>query len=60
MAVNPCLAEEAIATLRGRKIDGVILGCSELPLILGGKADAADLVNPIAVLAAAAVERAQK
>jgi aspartate racemase len=54
------LAEEAIATLRGRKIDGVILGCSELPLILGGKADAADLVNPIAVLAAAAVERAQK
>jgi aspartate racemase len=53
-------AEDAVATLRRRGVDGVILGCSELPLILGEKAEAADLVNPIALLAEAAVERASR
>jgi aspartate racemase len=53
-------AEEAIAFLRQRRVDGVILGCSELPVVLGAKAEAPDLVNPVALLAEAAVERASR
>ena len=52
------LAHEAVATLRERKVDGIIPGCTELPLMLGAAADAADLVNPAEELAEAAVARA--
>lgn len=52
------LAKEAVATLRGRGVHGIILGCSEIPLLLGADAEAADLVNPAEQLAKAAVSRA--
>ena len=51
-------AREAVATLRDRHIDGVILGCTELPLLLGKAADQADLINPAQLLAEAAVKAA--
>ena len=38
--------------------DGVILGCTEIPLLLGLAADAPDLLNPAALLAEAAVRHA--
>jgi aspartate/glutamate racemase len=39
-------------------VDGVVLGCTEIPLLLGDKAEAKDLVNPVALLAEAAVRLA--
>jgi aspartate racemase len=49
---------EAIGTLRARDVDAVVLGCTELPLLLGEEAEAPDLVNPAALLAEAAVRYA--
>ncbi|HEX3176572.1 MAG TPA: amino acid racemase [Methylomirabilota bacterium] len=48
----------AVDAVRAADVDGVILGCTELPLLLGAKADAGDLINPVALLAEAAVRRA--
>lgn len=52
------LATEAIAALRARGVDGIILGCTEIPLMLGASADAPDLLNPAQLLAEAAVAKA--
>ena len=51
-------AHEAIAALRARHVDGIILGCTEIPLLLGDAADAPDLLNPAQQLAEAAVAKA--
>ncbi len=51
-------AHEAVAVLRGRRVDGIILGCTEITLLLGAAADAPDLMNPAQLLAEAAVARA--
>jgi aspartate/glutamate racemase len=49
----------AIAALREKGVDGTILGCTEIPLLIGEAASAAaSLVNPVAVLAEAAVSYA--
>jgi aspartate racemase len=48
-------ARAAVASLRARPVDGIILGCTEIPLLLREEAEAADLVNPAALLAEAAV-----
>jgi aspartate racemase len=47
-------AMEAIDTLRARGVDGIILGCTEIPLLLGDAAEAPDLINPAQMLAEAA------
>ena len=52
------LARGAVERLRDRRVEGVILGCTELPLLLREHAEAADLLNPTQLLAEAAVERA--
>jgi len=49
---------EAITDLRNKKVDGIIPGCTEIPLLLGKEMDAADLVNPAQLLAEAAVKYA--
>jgi aspartate racemase len=49
------LAVEAVETLRAREVDGIILGCTEIPLLLGDAAQAPDLINPAQLLAEAAV-----
>src|SRR5262245_7827112 len=51
-------AHEAVASLRARGVDGLIPGCTEIPLLLGESANDPDLVNPAHLLAEAAIERA--
>ena len=40
---------------RAEGVNGNILGCTELPVLLGEDAGAPDLINPAALLAGAAV-----
>ena len=51
-------ALDAVEFLRGKNVDGILLGCSELPLLLGDHARAPDLLDPGALLAEAAVRYA--
>jgi aspartate racemase len=48
----------AVDELRRRPVDGVILGCTEFPLLLGPAAEAPDVIDPAPLLAEAAVQRA--
>ena len=57
-ATERAAAAEAVAELRARAVDGVILGCTEIPLLLGEAADAPDLLNPAPLLVEAAVRHA--
>lgn len=51
-------AHELVAELRSRGVDGIIPGCTEIPLLLGESATDPDLVNPAQLLAEAAIARA--
>ena len=51
-------ARAAVEALRARAVDGTVLGCTEIPLLLREAAEALDLLNPAALLAEAAVRRA--
>lgn len=51
-------ALRAVNALRERKVDGVILGCTEIPLLLGEHTNETDLIDPGALLAEAAVRYA--
>jgi len=54
-------ARAAVQQLRARGVDGIILGCTELPLLLGAAADKdPDLLNPAELLATAAVSAAME
>ena len=57
-AESTAAARRAIAALRARKVDGIIPGCTEIPLLLREDADDPDLVNPAQLLAEAAVRHA--
>jgi aspartate racemase len=48
-------ARAAVGAVRARAVDAVILGCTEIPLLLHDEADAPDLISPAALLADAAV-----
>jgi len=48
-------ARTAVDELRARGVDAVVLGCTEIPLLLGDERDAPDLIDPAALLADAAV-----
>lgn len=50
-------AHEGVETLRGRRVDGVVLGCTEIPLLLRLPEIPPDLIDPAALLAEAAVRR---
>lgn len=52
------VARRAVATLSERGVDGVILGCTELPFLIGAEAESSAYVNPIQLLAEAAVKAA--
>jgi len=52
------IISEAIGELRNKKVDGIIPGCTEIPLLLGKEAEAVDLVNPAQLLAEAAIKYA--
>jgi aspartate racemase len=51
-------AREAVATLRAAGADGGVLGCTEIPLLVPEEREAPDLVDPVALLAEAAVRAA--
>ncbi|MEP6775252.1 MAG: aspartate/glutamate racemase family protein, partial [Chloroflexota bacterium] len=54
------LAAEAVATLRARGVEAIILGCTEIILLLGADALASDLIDPLRLLADAAVRFAME
>ena len=47
---------QIIRDLRNRKVDGIIPGCTELPMLLKDIMNDADMVNPAQLLAVAAVK----
>lgn len=59
-AEDRALAIEAVETLRARGVEAIILGCTEIPLLLGDDAQAPDLINPLQLLAEAAVRFAME
>jgi len=60
-AADQAAAKAAVQQLRARKVDGIILGCTEVPLLLGPSADEEpDVLNPAELLAAAAVKAAME
>ena len=52
------VAGDGIVELRGRGVDGIVLGCTEIPPLLGEGAHDPDLLDPLPLLAEAAVRRA--
>lgn len=50
------VAREAVEILRARDVDGIILGCTEIPLLL--QEEAADLIDRLQLLAETAVKYA--
>ena len=48
-------ARDAVAELRSQAVDAVVLGCTEIPLLLGADGAKPDLINPAALLAETAV-----
>lgn len=57
-ATDADAARAAVELLRARGVDSVVLGCTEIPLLLRDEGEAADLINPAALLAEAAVRLA--
>ena len=49
------IAWQAIDELRSKNTDGIIPGCTEIPLLLGSLMDATDILNPAQLLADAAI-----
>lgn len=47
-----------MAQAEAKKLDGIILGCTEIPLLFREEANAPDLVNPAELLAEATVQYA--
>jgi aspartate racemase len=54
------VAVQAVDTLRSRTVDGIILGCTEIPLLLGDAAQAPDLLDPLQMLAESTVRFAME
>lgn len=51
-------AQEVVAYLRAQHVDGIILGCTEVPLLLDKESEEPDIINPSQLLAEAAVRHA--
>jgi aspartate racemase len=51
------VAFTAVDYFRDQKVDGIILGCTEIPILLGTEANAPDIINPSQLLAEAAIKR---
>ena len=50
------IAMEAINQLRNKNVDGIIPGCTEIPLLLKENMDAPDILNPARLVAEAAIK----
>jgi aspartate racemase len=57
-AADTAAARAAVAALRGATVDGIVLGCTEIPLMLRDEDAAPDLISPLELLAEAAVRYA--
>jgi aspartate racemase len=57
-AASSATAREAVDALRLKKVDGIVLGCTEIPLLLSEQVTGPDLMDPAELLAEAAVKRA--
>lgn len=42
---------------RGQGVDGIILGCTEIPILLGNDSQTADIINPSQLIAEAAIKK---
>jgi len=51
------VAQQAIDYMRSQKVDGIILGCTEIPVLLKDAADNPDIINPSQLLAEATVKK---
>lgn len=51
-------ARKAIEELRSKNVDGIIPGCTEIPLLLGDDMNSTDIINPAQLLADAAIQKA--
>ena len=58
--VGLAAAHEAVTYLRAQGVEAIIMGCTEIPLLLGTEAEAPDLIDPLQLLAEAAVRRAMR
>lgn len=54
------VGRRAVQELRSRGTDGIILGCTEIPILLRGERSAHDLLDPLPLLAEAAVRHAMQ
>jgi aspartate racemase len=54
-AAHGAAARIAVAELRSQAVEAVVLGCTEIPLLLGADGLQPDFINPAALLAEAAV-----
>jgi aspartate racemase len=57
-ATETAAARAAVSMLRAARVDGIVLGCTEIPLMLHDDDRAPDLINPLELLAEAAVRHA--
>lgn len=51
------VTSESIKYLREQKVDGIILGCTEIPILLGEAENDPDIINPSQLLAEASVKK---
>jgi len=54
----PEVAMESVEYLRAKSVDSIILGCTELPILLGDEADKTDIINPSQLVAVTAIKKA--
>jgi aspartate racemase len=55
-AASVAIVRSAVATLGSRGVDGIILGCTEIPFLIAEADDDPSLINPVQLLAEAAVK----
>jgi len=58
-AAEAATARRAVESLRSRHVDGIVLGCTELPFLLGDSAQEPDLLDPMDWLVEAVVRNAR-
>lgn len=52
------IAEEALDFFKEQEVDGVVLGCTEIPVLLGELSNGENIINPSQLLAEAVVKKA--
>src|SRR6185369_15063923 len=58
LGIGALMEGREVEDQRARQVDGILLGCTEIPLLLGAAGEGADLLNPLQLLAEAVVRLA--